>query len=145
MQLPVSLLRLVKYQSEEEKYIFIFICSFWFMAQPHKHDTAMVQQQQCAELVIPYTIKERHLLTQSWRAGFHVLHSPVSMRMHRKVQISHLLLFSDKSNIACPLPHWHSSHPNHLPIPSCTCVSLEPISITSFQISIEDFKTCQIC
>lgn len=97
------------------------------------------------ELVILYTIKERHLFTQSRRAGLHVLHSPVSLIMHRKVQISHLLLFSGKSNTACPLPHWHSSHPNHLPIPSCTCLSLEPISITSFKISIQDFKTCQIC
>lgn len=62
------------------------------------------------ELVIPYSyVKERHLFTHSWRAGFHVLHSPVSI-MHRKVQISHLLLFSGKSNSACPLPQWHSSH-----------------------------------
>lgn len=71
------------------------------------------------ELVIPYTVKEAHLYSHSWRAGFQVPCSSVSMIMHRKVQISHLLLSSGKWNTACPLPQWHSSHPNHLPIPSC--------------------------
>lgn len=33
---------------EGKKKIFIFICSFRFMAQPHKHDTAMVQEQERA-------------------------------------------------------------------------------------------------
>lgn len=32
----------------EKNPILIFTCSFWFMAQQHKHDTAKVQQQEWA-------------------------------------------------------------------------------------------------
>lgn len=130
--------------------IFIFICSFWFMAQPHTWHSNGTRARMCSpELVIPYTVKERHLYTHSWTAGFNGPYSPVSMIMHRKVQISHLLLIiifsSGKSNIVCPLPQWHSSHAKHLPIPPRTCVSLKPTSITSSLISIQALKSCHIC
>lgn len=45
---PPSVTAQVGEISIREKKKFIFTCSLWFMAQPHKHDTAKVEQQERA-------------------------------------------------------------------------------------------------